>query len=206
METIFQRTELLIGNEGLSKLNKANIIIFGVGGVGGYVVEGLVRSGIENITIVDNDTVNITNINRQIIALQSTIGKVKVDVVEERIKDINPNCNVTKYQMFYLPDEASKIDLSKYDYVIDCIDTVTAKINIIERCSNLGVKVISCMGMGNKLNPLDIRISDIFKTSVCPLARTMRYELRKRNIKELKVCYSLEEPIKNNVKVYTWIN
>ncbi|MBR6071347.1 MAG: tRNA threonylcarbamoyladenosine dehydratase [Acholeplasmatales bacterium] len=199
METMFQRTELLIGNEGLEKLKNANIIIFGVGGVGGYAVEGLVRAGIEKITIVDKDTVNITNINRQIIALNSTIGKNKVDVIEERIKDINPNCNVTKYQMFYLPNEESKIDLSKYDYVIDCIDTVTAKINIIERCYNLGIKVISCMGMGNKLNPLDIRISDIYKTSVCPLARTIRYELRKRNIKKLKVCYSLEEPIKNNI-------
>lgn len=201
MADIFQRLEILIGENNIKKLNKANIIVFGVGGVGSYVVEGLVRSGIENITIVDSDKVNETNINRQLIALNSTIGKYKVDVLEERIKDINPNCNVTKYNIFYLPENNNIIDLSKYDYVIDCIDTVTAKINIIERCYNLGIKIISCMGMGNKLNPLDIKISDINKTSVCPLARTIRYELRKRNIKKLKVCYSLEEPIKNDDKI-----
>ncbi len=196
MENIFERTEKLIGESGVNKLSQANVIVFGVGGVGGYVVEALVRSGIQNISIVDNDKVAPSNINRQIIALNSTIGENKCDIMEKRIKDINPNCNVTKYQMFYLPENSDMIDLTKYDYVIDCIDTITAKLDIISKCYFNDIKIISCMGMGNKLNPLDIRIADINKTTVCPLARTIRYELRKRNVKKLKVCYSLEEPIK----------
>ena len=196
----FSRTELLIGTTNLNKLKTAKIIVFGVGGVGGFVVEGLIRSGVENITIVDNDKVNITNINRQIIALHSTIDKDKVDVMEERILNINNNAKVTKYKMFYLPENKNMINLCEYDYVIDCIDTITAKLSIIEDCYNNNIKIISCMGMGNKINPLDIKINDIFKTTVCPLARTIRYELRKRNIKKLKVCYSTEEPIKANAK------
>ncbi|MCR5349607.1 MAG: tRNA threonylcarbamoyladenosine dehydratase [Acholeplasmatales bacterium] len=198
MEKEFDRTSLLIGEEKLNILKESKIIIFGVGGVGGFCTEALARTGVGNITVVDSDTVNITNINRQIIALHSTIGKAKVDVIEERIKDINPLCNVTKIKEFYLP-ENNNIDLSKYDYVIDCIDTITAKLDIIERCYKGKIKIISCMGMGNKLNPLDIEVSDVFKTSVCPLARVMRYELKKRHINKLKVVYSKEEPIKANI-------
>ena len=196
---MFSRTKALIGDDAFNKLNNSNVIVFGVGGVGGFAVEGLVRSGIGSITIVDNDDVNITNINRQIIALNSTIGKSKVDVMEERIKDINPLCNVKKIKMFYLPEENDKIDLNGYDYIIDCIDTIKAKIDLVVRANELNIPIISCMGMGNKIDPTLIKISDIYKTTVCPLARTMRYELRKRNIKKLKVCYSLEEPFKVNL-------
>ncbi len=195
----FSRTKALIGDDAFNKLNNSNVIVFGVGGVGGFVIEGLVRSGIGAITLVDNDDVNITNINRQIIALHSTIGKNKCDVMEERIKDINPNCKVSKYKMFYLPEENDKIDLSGYDYIIDCIDTVKAKIDLVVRANESNIPIISCMGMGNKIDPSLIKVSDIFKTTVCPLARTMRYELRKRNIKKLKVCYSTEEPFKVNL-------
>ena len=183
MDERFSRSEIVLGKENIDKLSKAKVIVFGCGGVGGYVIEGLVRSGITNLAIVDNDKVNISNINRQIIALESTIGLNKTDCIEKRALDINKNINITKYNMFYLPENMNEINLSEYDYVIDCIDTITAKIAIIEYCYKNNIKVISCMGMGNKLNPLDIRIDDINKTSVCPLARTIRYELRKRNIK-----------------------
>lgn len=202
----FQRTEAILGCDNLEKLKNAKIIVFGVGGVGGYVVEGLIRSGVENIAVVDKDTVNITNINRQIIALHSTIDRPKVDVIEERILDINNSCKVTKYNMFYLPENKDLINLSNYDYVIDCIDTVTAKISIIEECYKNNIPIISCMGMGNKINPLDIKIADINKTSTCPLARTIRYELRKRNIKKLKVCYSTEVPFKTDIENDEGIN
>lgn len=191
----FVRTELLIGKDNLEKLNKSNVLLFGVGGVGGACLEALARSGILNITIVDADKVSISNINRQIIALGDNVGRNKVDVAEERIKSICKNINVEKLNMFYLPDN-SNIDFTKYDYVIDCIDTISAKIDIVKKCYELNVPIISCMGMGNKLNPLDIRITDIYKTTTCPLARVMRYELRKRNVKKLKVCYSIEEPKK----------
>ncbi|MBP5683923.1 MAG: tRNA threonylcarbamoyladenosine dehydratase [Bacilli bacterium] len=198
METQFDRTILLLGEDKLNILKNANVIVFGVGGVGGFCIEALVRAGISNITIVDNDTVNITNLNRQIIALHSTIGKNKVDVMEERIKDINPLCNVTKIKEFYLP-EKNNIDFNKYDYVIDCIDTITAKLDIIERCYKNKVRIISSMGTGNKLNPTMLEISDIYKTSVCPLARVIRYELKKRHVNKLKVLYSKEEPIKKTI-------
>ena len=191
----FVRTELLIGKDNLEKLNKSNVLLFGVGGVGGACLEALARSGILNITIVDADKVSISNINRQIIALGDNVGRNKVDVAEERIKSICKNINVEKINVFYLPDN-SNIDFTKYDYVIDCIDTISAKIDIVKKCYELNVPIISCMGMGNKLNPLDIRITDIYKTTTCPLARVMRYELRKRNVKKLKVCYSIEEPKK----------
>lgn len=191
----FVRTELLIGKDNLEKLHKSNVILFGVGGVGGACLEALARSGILNITIVDADKVAKSNINRQLIATSEVIGMPKVDVVEARVKSICKDINITKLNMFYLPDN-NDIDFSRYDYVIDCIDTISAKIDIVKKCYELNVPVISCMGMGNKLNPLDIKITDINKTTICPLARVMRYELRKRGVKKLKVCYSIEEPKK----------
>lgn len=191
-----ERLELLIGNEKLNKLINSKVIIFGCGGVGGYTVEALARSGIKNITIVDKDKVSISNINRQIIALHSTVGLDKVDVLETRIKDINPLCNVIKFKEFYLPDNSNFVNLLDYDYVIDCIDTVSAKLDIIEKCVKNNINIISAMGMGNKLDPTKIEIADISKTSICPLARTIRYELRKRDIRHLKVIYSKEEPLK----------
>ena len=194
----FSRTELIIGSKNLEKLNKSNVIVFGVGGVGGYVIEALARSNVGSITIVDNDKVALTNINRQIIATLDTVGLDKVDVMEKRIKSINPACNVTKYKCFYLPNN-NDIDLTKYDYVIDAIDTISAKIDIIEKCYKNNIKVISSMGMGNKIEPTKIEVTDIYKTSVCPLARVMRYELKKRGVKKLKVVYSKEEPIKSRV-------
>ena len=194
----FSRTELIIGSKNLEKLNKLSVIVFGVGGVGGYVIEALARSNVGSITIVDNDKVALTNINRQIIATLDTVGLDKVDVMEKRIKSINPACNVTKYKCFYLPNN-NDIDLTKYDYVIDAIDTISAKIDIIEKCYKNNIKVISSMGMGNKIEPTKIEVADIYKTSVCPLARVMRYELKKRGVKKLKVVYSKEEPIKSRV-------
>lgn len=192
----FSRSELLLGKENIEKLKKSNIILFGLGGVGSYVAEGLVRCGVENITLVDNDVVSVSNINRQLIALHSTIGRYKTEVLAERIKDINPSCKVLTHNLFYLPENADKIDLSGYDYIIDAIDTVTAKINIICRAKELNVPVISCMGTGNKLDPTKLLITDIYKTSVCPLCRVMRKELRGHKIKNLDVLYSEEVPKK----------
>lgn len=190
---MFSRTKLLIGEEAFEKIEKANIIVFGLGGVGGYIVEALIRSGIKNITIVDNDVVDISNINRQIIATTKTIGMKKTKAFEERIKEINPVVNVKTYEMFYLPDNSSEIDLEGYDYVIDAIDTITSKIDLAVRCNDLNIPIISSMGTGNKLNPMMFEIADIYKTSVCPVAKVMRRELKKRNIKHLKVLYSKEE-------------
>ena len=195
MQDQFLRTKLLFGDNGMEKLKNAKVIVFGVGGVGGFVIEALARSGIGNLTIVDKDTVSITNINRQIIALNSTIDRYKCDVMEERIKDINPSCNVDKRVCFYLPQNKDEFDFSLYDYVVDCVDTVTAKITIIEEAKRNNVKVISAMGAGNKLDPTMLKVSDIYKTKVDPLARVMRTELKKRNIKKLKVVYSEEVPI-----------
>jgi tRNA A37 threonylcarbamoyladenosine dehydratase len=186
----------LLGEAGLKKLKNSHIIVFGVGGVGGFVVEALVRSGIEEITIVDNDTVNETNINRQIIALTSSLGKKKVEVMKDRILDINPNCKVNIYDTFVTKENASDFDFKLFDYVIDCIDNVSAKLKIIELAKENDIKIISSMGTGNKLNPSMFKITDISKTQVCPLARVIRIELRKRNIKNVKVLYSEEEPIK----------
>ena len=191
----FARSELLLGKTSIEQLKNKKVIVFGVGGVGSYVCEALVRTGVGNITVVDNDTVAESNINRQIIALHSTVGMNKVDVIEARIKDINPDCRVTKKQMFYLPENADEIDLAEYDYIVDAIDTVTAKIDIICRGTELGVPVISCMGTGNKLEPSMLKITDIYKTNVCPLARVMRRELKQRGIKKLDVLYSEEKPI-----------
>ena len=192
----FERTKLLIGDEAFNKLSKAKVAVFGIGGVGGYVCEALVRSGIENIAIIDNDTVSITNLNRQIIATHDTVGRLKVDVMKERLQSINKNVNVECINAFLLKNEDNTIDFSKYDYLIDALDTVTAKLTIIEEATKLNKKVISSMGTGNKLNPTMLEVTDIYKTTVCPLARVMRTELKKRNIKKLKVVYSKETPIK----------
>lgn len=193
---MFSRFELLIGEEKLQQLQNSHVLVFGVGGVGGYVVEALVRSGIGHITIVDNDEVSLTNLNRQIIATRETIGKKKVEVMRERILSINPDCLVTGLEMFYLPENADTIDLKKYDYVVDAIDTITSKIELAMRCEKLNVPLISSMGTGNKLNPAMLEVSDIYKTSVCPLAKVMRKELKTRGVKHLKVVYSKELPIK----------
>lgn len=194
----FSRTELLIGKDALEKLHDARVIIFGVGGVGGFVCEALARAGVGTIDIVDNDTVALSNINRQIIALHSTVGLPKVDVMKKRIYDINPDCSVNTHQIFFLPENASQFNFSSYDYVIDAVDTVAAKIAIIELAKKSGVKVISCMGAGNKLDPAQFRIADIAKTSVCPLARAVRHELKKRGISGVKVLFSTEQPVTHN--------
>lgn len=194
---MFSRLEMLVGEEGIKKIKKAHIIVFGVGGVGGYVIESLVRSGIEHITIVDHDVVSTSNINRQIIANTKTVGRKKIDVMKERIHDIHPQCQVEALDIFYLPETAHLIHLENYDYVVDAIDTITAKILLAKTCEELQVPIISSMGTGNKMNPAMLQVSDIYKTSVCPLARVMRRELKKRHIQHLKVVYSKEEPIKN---------
>lgn len=198
MENQFSRTENLIGNASLEKLKNARIAVFGIGGVGGYVVEALARAGVFNIDIIDNDTVSITNINRQIIATHSSIGKQKTDVMKARVLDINPQANVNVFNTFFLPENSNDFDFSVYDYIIDAVDTVTAKIELIMKANNSNVPIISSMGTGNKLDPTVFEVSDIYKTSVCPLAKVMRYELKKRGIKKLKVVYSKEQPIKNN--------
>ncbi len=191
----FSRTELLLSKEGVAKLKKSSVAVFGVGGVGSYVVEALARSAVGSITIIDNDVVTLTNINRQLPATHKTIGKLKVNVVAEHIKDINPECKVNALPLFYLKETESQIDLSQFDYVIDAIDTVSAKLLLAEKCTELNVRIISSMGTGNKLDPTKFEITDIYKTSVCPLARVMRRELKARGIKKLKVLYSKEEVI-----------
>lgn len=204
----FARTKMLIGYEGLNKLSSSRIAVFGVGGVGGYTVEALARSGVGAIDVIDNDKVSLTNLNRQIIALHSTIGKNKVDVIEERVLDINPDIKVTKYNMFFTPENSNLIDFSKYDYVIDAIDTVSGKIEIIIKSKYEGIPVISSMGAGNKLHPEMFEIADISKTSVCPLAKVIRQELKKRRIKGVNVVYSKEVPIRPSIseeeKELTW--
>lgn len=190
----FERTELLIGSKKLNKLKASHVAVFGVGGVGGYVVEALARAGLGELTIVDKDTVDITNINRQIIALHSTIGKPKVAVMEERLKDINPDIKVHAKELFFLPDTADQFNFEEYDYIVDAVDTVTAKLAIVEKAHKAGTPVISAMGAGNKLDPTKFKVTDISKTSVCPLARVMRKELKARGINHLKVVYSTEEP------------
>ena len=196
MMSIFDRTELLIGEEALQTLKNKRVAVFGVGGVGGYAVEALARTGIGTLDLVDKDVVDETNINRQIIALQSTIGKPKVEVAKERCLDINPEMTINTHQVFYLPDTADEFDFTDYDYVIDAIDTVTGKLQLIEAAKKANVPVISSMGAGNKLNPAEFEVADISETSVCPLAKVMRKELRDRGIESLKVVYSKEAPIK----------
>ena len=191
----FSRTELLIGKESIEKLNKAKVAIFGIGGVGSFVVEGLVRAGVENFILVDNDKICLTNLNRQLIATHKTIEKSKVEVAKERILEINPNAKVETYQEFFMPESKELLD-ETVDYIVDSVDTVTAKIELVVRANKLNIPIISSMGTGNKLDPTRFEVTDIYKTSVCPLAKVMRKELRARGIKELKVVYSKEEPIK----------
>lgn len=192
----FSRTELLIGKDGLKKLQQSRVAVFGIGGVGGHVVEALVRSGVGAIDLIDNDVVSITNLNRQMVATMSTIGKSKIDVMRDRILDINPKCDVKTHQCFYLPENKDMFDFTQYSYVVDAVDTVTAKIQLIVEAKEKGVPIISCMGAGNKLNPAMFEVADIYQTSVCPLAKVMRRELKQRGIKKLKVVYSKEQPIK----------
>lgn len=192
----FSRTEMLIGAEALEKLKNSRVAVFGIGGVGSFVAEALARSGVGALDLIDNDTVNITNINRQLIALHSTVGKYKVDCAKERILDINPEARVNVHKTFYLPENADKFDFTKYSYIVDAIDTVTAKLDIICRAEKLGVPVISSMGTGNKLEPTLFEVTDIYKTEGCPLARVMRRELKSRGVKKLKVVYSKEKPHK----------
>ena len=200
MEDIFSRTELLLGKEALKKLAASRVIVFGIGGVGGYTTEALVRSGIGEIDIVDNDKIFPSNINRQIYATTSNIGKYKVDTAKARILDINPNIKVNTYTTFYTPETASQFDFSKYDYIIDAIDTVSGKLELVMQANKVNTPIISSMGAGNKMNPTMFEVSDIYKTSVCPLARVIRQELKKRRIKKLKVVYSKEPPIKTSQK------
>ncbi len=196
VENQFERTALLLGKASVEKLAEKRVAVFGVGGVGGFVCEGLVRAGIGAIDIVDKDIVALSNINRQLIALHSTVGKNKVDVLEERLKDINKNLIIKKYKCFFLPETSETFDFREYDYVVDAIDTVTGKIELVLKAKEAGVPIISAMGAGNKLDPAGFQVSDIYKTSVCPLARVMRRELKKRGVDKLKVVYSKEEPIK----------
>ena len=195
MQNEFSRTELLIGKEAVNKLKASRVAVFGVGGVGGYAVEALARSGVGALDLVDNDKICLTNINRQIIALHSTIGRYKVDVIKERVLDINPSCTVNTYKTFFMPETESEFDFSQYDYVVDAIDTVTGKIELVLKAERENVPIISSMGTGNKLDASAFLVSDIYKTSVCPLARVMRYELKRRGIKKLKVVWSNEQPL-----------
>ncbi len=192
----FSRTQLLVGKDGMDRLQDASVAVFGIGGVGGYAVEALVRSGVGSFLLVDDDKVCLTNLNRQIIATRKTVGKYKVDVMKERILDINPNAQVEVRKCFYLPENADTFDFSQYDYIIDAVDTVTAKLEIIMQAKKVGVPVISSMGAGNKLDPTKFEVADIYKTTMCPLARVMRRECKKRGIKDLKVVYSTEKSMR----------
>lgn len=197
----FMRTRLMLGDEAMEKLKNSYVAVFGAGGVGGFVLEALARSGVGRIDIFDKDKIDITNINRQIIALHSTIGEYKADVIRNRIKDINPMAEVNAYRIFYTPENSNEYDFSKYDYVVDAIDTVTAKIELVLRASQAKVPIISSMGAGKKLDPTKFQVADIYETSVCPLAKVMRKELKVRKIEKLKVVYSKEQPFdtKNNI-------
>lgn len=187
----FSRTRLLLGNEGVEKLKNSSVAVFGIGGVGSFVAEALIRSGLGKITLIDNDVVSVTNINRQLIALHSTVGQKKTDVAKKRLLDINPNAEITVCDCFYTGNE---IDLSDFDYIADAIDSVSSKLNLIENAYNLNIPIISSMGTGNKLDPTKITVTDIYKTQMCPLAKVLRHELKKRNVKKLKVVYSTEKP------------
>lgn len=192
----FSRTEILLGKEKMNKLFSARVAVFGIGGVGGYVVEALARSGIGAFDLIDSDKVCLTNINRQIIATHQTIGEYKVDVAKERILQINPDAKIKTYKTFFLPETEDQFDFSEYDYVVDAIDTVAGKIALVLKANEAGTKIISCMGAGNKMDPTQFEVTDIYKTSVCPLARVMRTQLKKRGVKKLKVVYSKEQAIK----------
>lgn len=201
MDNRFSRTQRILGDEAIARLKNASVIVFGIGGVGGAAAEALARGGVGKIAVVDKDIVDITNINRQLIALEDTVGMKKTDVAEERMLKINPDLKIVKYDLFYLPETADSICLEDYDFIIDAIDNVTAKLELITRATSLGVPVISSMGTGNKLHPEMLKIADIYKTSVCPLARVMRRELKNRGVKKLTVVYSEEEPIKTDSSV-----
>lgn len=190
----FERTELLFGSDAMETLKNSRVAVFGIGGVGGHTAEALVRSGIGAIDLIDNDEVCVSNINRQIFATVSTVGQLKTESAKKRLLDINPDCKITVHNIFFMPETSEMIDFSQYDYVVDAIDTVTGKTEIIMRAEKAGIPVISSMGAGNKLDPTAFEVSDIYKTSVCPLARTMRHEMKKRGIKKLKVVYSKEQP------------
>ncbi len=192
----FSKTELLLGKEAMQKLAASRVAVFGLGGVGGYTVEALARSGIGALDLIDGDTVSVSNFNRQIIATDKTLGKSKAEAAKERVLLINSNCNVISYQVYFLPENASDFDFTKYDYIVDAVDNVTAKLTIAELAAKCRVPVISCMGAGNKLDATAFEISDIYKTSVCPLAKVMRRELKKRGVDKLKVVYSKEQPSK----------
>ena len=191
----FIRTRWLLGDEAMQRLGGSRVAVFGVGGVGGYVVEALARSGVGAIDLCDKDDVDVTNLNRQIVALQSTIGRPKVEVAAERILEINPDCRVIRHQVFFLPETKNQFDFTQYDYVVDAVDTVTAKLALIQQAKEAGVPIISSMGAGNKLDPTAFRVADIYDTTVCPLAKVMRRECRKRGIEHLKVVYSTEEAL-----------
>ena len=191
----FSRTQLLVGEAAMERLARSRVAVFGVGGVGGYVVEALARSGVGALDLIDSDTVSITNLNRQIIALHSTLGQYKVDVAAARVRDINPDCRVTVFKTFYLPETQDQFDFSQYDYVVDAIDTVKGKLALVEQARAAGTPIICSMGAGNKLDPASFRVADIYETSVCPLAKVMRVECRKRGIDHLKVVYSQEPPV-----------
>ena len=193
MLTQFSRTQLLLGEEGMERLFKARVAVFGIGGVGSYTAEALVRSGVGTIDLIDDDRVCLTNINRQLFATRKTVAKYKVDVAEERLKEVNPDLVVYKHRTFYTPETADQFDFTQYDYVVDAIDTVTGKLALVEQAEKAGTPIISCMGAGNKLDPTALEVADIYKTTMCPLARVMRKELKKRGIKKLKVVYSKEE-------------
>ena len=201
MDERFSRTVRVIGEANMNKIQNSSVIVFGLGGVGGAAAESLVRAGVGRIGIVDKDVVDITNINRQIIATDDTVGMKKTDALEKRLLSINPDLKIDKYDLFYLPETADSVDLTKYDFIVDCIDNVTAKLELIVRAERVGIPIISSMGTGNKLHPELLEISDINKTSVCPLARVMRRELKKRNISKLTVVYSKEEPVKTDSSV-----
>ena len=195
MRSQYQRTEMLLGEAAMERLFKARVAVFGIGGVGGYVVEALARSGVGTLDIIDNDIVSLSNLNRQIIATHDVIGRPKVEVAKERVLSINPEAAVNAHQIFYLPDTPSPLNFKDYDYVVDAIDTVTGKIGLVMEAQKAGVPIICCMGTGNKLDPSALRVADIYQTSVCPLARVMRRELKKRGVESLKVVYSRETPV-----------
>lgn len=199
MEQQFSRTALLLGEDALERIWHCKIALFGAGGVGGFAAEGLIRAGIGALDIFDDDTVNESNLNRQIIALHSTLGMAKVDALKARLNDISPNARIGANRMFYLPENASEVDFQQYDYILDCIDTVKAKIDLVVRANQFDVPIISAMGAGNKLDPTRFEVADVYETSICPLARVMRSALRKRNVRHLKVVYSRETPCKTSV-------
>ena len=200
MSEQFQRSAALLGTDAMTRLHHARVAVFGVGGVGGYVCEALVRSGVGTLDVFDKDDVSVTNLNRQIIALHSTLGQDKVSVITARMHDINPDVVIHEHKLFYLPENADEIDLTAYDFVVDAVDTVAAKIELAVRCEQLGIPIIAAMGAGNKLDPSMLQIADIYKTSVCPLAKVIRKGLKDRGIKDVKVLYSREEPVRTGLR------